>query len=189
MKKFLENKKGFTLVELLVVIAIIAILAAVVAPNAFKAIEKSKITAIEADYRAIKTATLVYYSDTGIWPETKTNKFGFIKGTKINGKTKINNGWSGPYLDVWPAKSPLGTGYEFINASTDASTTDPITEVVSGLTPTGFPVEAIYLRIKDLPKSAYDRLRADLGEGQVFSDAPTATTSKTSNVYLLIATK
>ncbi|NCC82098.1 MAG: prepilin-type N-terminal cleavage/methylation domain-containing protein [Clostridia bacterium] len=42
----MKNKKGFTLVELLVVIAIIAILAAVVAPNAFKAIEKSKVTAI-----------------------------------------------------------------------------------------------------------------------------------------------
>ena len=38
-----QNKKGFTLVELLVVIAVIAILASVIAPNAFSAMEKAKV--------------------------------------------------------------------------------------------------------------------------------------------------
>lgn len=37
MGRIRKNQKGFTLVELLVVIAIIAILAVVIAPNAFKA--------------------------------------------------------------------------------------------------------------------------------------------------------
>ena len=40
------NQKGFTLVELLVVIAIIAVLAAVVAPNAFKVIDNAKGSAV-----------------------------------------------------------------------------------------------------------------------------------------------
>jgi len=61
-------KKGFTLIELIVVIAIIAILAAVVAPNAFRAIEKSKISKAGADFKALKTATLSLYTDIGYFP-------------------------------------------------------------------------------------------------------------------------
>lgn len=41
-----NNQKGFTLIELLVVIAIIGILAAVIAPNVFAQIEKSKASAV-----------------------------------------------------------------------------------------------------------------------------------------------
>ncbi|MGQ9755989.1 MAG: type II secretion system protein, partial [Desulfotomaculales bacterium] len=40
-----RDRRGFTLVELLVVIAIIGILAAIISPNAFKAIEKGKVAA------------------------------------------------------------------------------------------------------------------------------------------------
>ncbi|SHJ08964.1 prepilin-type N-terminal cleavage/methylation domain-containing protein [Desulfofundulus thermosubterraneus] len=43
IKRFSKNEKDFTLVELLVVIAIISILAAIIAPNAFKAVEKAKV--------------------------------------------------------------------------------------------------------------------------------------------------
>ncbi|WP_333870599.1 type II secretion system protein [Desulforamulus putei] len=43
-----RDNRGFTLVELLVVIAIIGILAAVIAPNAFKAVEKGKVAAEDA---------------------------------------------------------------------------------------------------------------------------------------------
>ena len=43
-----RNNRGFTLVELLVVIAIIGILAAVIATNAFRAVEKGKVAAEDA---------------------------------------------------------------------------------------------------------------------------------------------
>ena len=66
-------KRGFTLIELIVVIAIIAVLAAVVAPNAFKAVERAKISGTLSDYKAIKTATMAYYSDCGVWPINMTN--------------------------------------------------------------------------------------------------------------------
>jgi len=62
--------KSFTLIELTVVIAIIAVLAAVVVPNAFKAIEKSKITRMTSDLDIIKKASFVHYTDTGQWPAT-----------------------------------------------------------------------------------------------------------------------
>ncbi len=61
-------KKGFTLIELIVVIAIIAILAAIIAPNAFKAIEKAKVTKVIGDLNAIKKAITAQYADTHKFP-------------------------------------------------------------------------------------------------------------------------
>lgn len=88
-------KKSFTLIELIVVIAIIAILAAIVTPNAFKAIEKAKLSRTAADMKGIKTACLGYYSDTGTWPNCH-----YITDAS---SSLISNpgvaGWDGPYLD------------------------------------------------------------------------------------------
>lgn len=173
---FMKNKKGFTLVELLVVIAIIAILAAVVAPNAFKAIEKSKVTAIQSDYRAIKTATLMYYSDIGQWPGTPTTAEddpGFV----VKSIHDADDGWNGPYLDVWVANAPIGTNYNFVNGDED------IEDKVGAAN-----ANAIYLRILDLTQSAYDILKADLGDTIVFRDATAAATGA-ADVYLKIASK
>ena len=107
----MKGSKGFTLIELLVVIAIIGILATIIAPNAFKAIEKSKVAAVESDYKAVKTATLMYYSDVGAWPNpdadfssSTTEEDYFMNG---DGST----GWDGPYLEKWPSKNPWGGTY------------------------------------------------------------------------------
>lgn len=54
MWKRVRDERGFTLVELLVVIAIIGILAVIILPSVLEAIEKSKVAAAEADYRAIR---------------------------------------------------------------------------------------------------------------------------------------
>lgn len=67
---------SFTLVELIVVIAIIAILGAIIAPSAFKAIEKAKISAAIADIKAIKNAALGFYADTGTFPCNKAGGWG-----------------------------------------------------------------------------------------------------------------
>jgi len=96
-------KKSFTLIELIVVIAIIAILAAIIAPNAFKAIEKAKITKTVADFKTIRTAALSYVADTGAWPwngaalpfEGMNNGTGFVSSDGTFG-------WDGPYLEKWP---------------------------------------------------------------------------------------
>ena len=59
------KERGFTLIELLVVIAIIGILSAIIAPNAFKAIDKARMSKTISDIKAIKTASLLYYADVG----------------------------------------------------------------------------------------------------------------------------
>ncbi len=97
-------RKGFTLVELLVVIAIIGILAAVIAPNAFKAILKSKVARVEEDLNAIKAAAYMYYADTGRFPPD--DDCYTVHGIPYHGIDFLENkagveGWDGPYLEKW----------------------------------------------------------------------------------------
>jgi general secretion pathway protein G len=113
-------KRNFTLIELIVVIAIVAVLAAIIAPNAFRAIEKAKVSRAVADMKAIKNAAYAFYADTGTIPCTKAGGWGKDPGfitpiTAANcwpteggcdaGCTDIP-GWAGPYIDKWPFCSP-----------------------------------------------------------------------------------
>jgi general secretion pathway protein G len=103
--------KSFTLVELIVVIAIIALLAGIVAPSAFRAIEKSKISRAAADMKAIKAGAMAFYADTGTWPligigdETRGTGAGFI--TNNDGTGNAVPRWDGPYLERW-SNNPWG---------------------------------------------------------------------------------
>lgn len=136
MKKRRSKKKGFTLVELLVVIAIIGILVAIITPNAFRAIDRSKIARCEADLHAIKSASLAYYVDVGEWPTTLTELV-----------TSSKTGWDGPYLEKLPDKSPWG--------SYSLTQTKP-----SGL----YSAEtfSIYVSAASVPLSAAKRIDVDL---------------------------
>jgi len=98
-------RKGFTLIEMLVVIAIIAVLAAIVAPSAFKAVDKGKISSAVGNFKSIKTAVMAYYADTGAWPADIANTTG--RGLVTNDSV---SGWDGPYLDKWPGKGQWGNG-------------------------------------------------------------------------------
>lgn len=91
------TKHGFTLIELIVTIAIIAILAAIIAPNAFRAVEKSKCARAISETKTIKTAAGSYYTDTGLWPPV------YRLTTLINPFLNDPNviGWDGPYVEKW----------------------------------------------------------------------------------------
>ena len=129
-------RKSFTLVEMIVVIAIIAILAAVVVPSAFKAIEKSKVSKAVADVRAITKAATLFYADVGLWPGSQWGNMpggggcscdplsnvdygvGFVEPPTVNFcDPNIQNTaremiefWDGPYLEHW-SRTPWGMNY------------------------------------------------------------------------------
>ena len=119
-----KNKRGFTLVELLVVIAIICVLAAVIAPNAFRAIEKAKVTKAVSDLKTIGRAATAYYADVGSFPATKGGGWGKDPGfvqkpesswTGENGESYEGdlNAWDGPYLEKWSLKHPWDHSYNW----------------------------------------------------------------------------
>ena len=100
-------RKSFTLIELIVVIAIIAVLAAIIAPNAFKAIEKAKISRTIADFKTIKSATQAYYADVGKWPPKDLTEDPLNPNIIVETENFISGenqplGWDGPYLERWP---------------------------------------------------------------------------------------
>jgi len=156
-----KNQKGFTLVELLVVIAIIGILAAVIAPNAFKAVEKGKVAAAEADYKAIKAAALNFYTDLGKWSDSKTDGTdpGFVSNpfSSTNSSNDYKN-WNGPYLERWPSKNPWGGTYTYKNDN-------------SGTT-FGWGT-ARWLELTSVPTASIARLKADLGDDVVKENGST----------------
>jgi len=147
-------RKGFTLIELIVVIAIIAVLAAIVAPNAFKAIEKGKISATIGDYKSIKTAAMAYYSDTGQWPADGSTTAGFVTDDGTSG-------WDGPYLEKWPARANWGGTYTFQNDNARDWDGDGANDT------------ARYLQVTNVPSTAASKIdiqldgTADLNAGSV----------------------
>ncbi|MFA5118643.1 MAG: type II secretion system protein [Candidatus Omnitrophota bacterium] len=127
------RKKGFTLIELIVVIAVIAILASIIAPNAFKAIEKSKISRAMGDAKAFRVGATSYYSDIGFWPPDINRGFdpGFMRpvpwnpdgyggpmglvttGYPADWQARVQATWEGPYVEKWACFTPWKGKYDW----------------------------------------------------------------------------
>ena len=74
MKQIMKMRKakGFTLVELLIVIIIIGILAGMLLLAVGSATDKAEATKIVNALRNYKSATLMYYTDNSVWPDSGT---------------------------------------------------------------------------------------------------------------------
>ncbi|MBU2044707.1 MAG: type II secretion system protein GspG [Candidatus Omnitrophica bacterium] len=119
--KIINMKKTFTLIELIVVIAIIAILAAIIAPNAFKAIEKAKVSRIVSDFKTIRTAFLSLYTDVGKFPTEGAapnpdygSNLMTIENTDVAQNVLNLPGWDGPYIEA-AIPNPWGAPYGYDN--------------------------------------------------------------------------
>lgn len=99
----MRRRRNFTLVELIVVIAIIAVLSSIIAPNAYRAIEKAKVSSFAQDVKGVRGAVYSLYSDTGQFPgHYEDIRCPLITGANCGGgyQTWRNvAGWDGPYLE------------------------------------------------------------------------------------------
>ncbi len=68
MKMIHRGEKGLTLIELLIVVAILGIIAAVIIPNIGTFMTMGTVSAANSEAENVKTASLAYYADAGIWP-------------------------------------------------------------------------------------------------------------------------
>jgi prepilin-type N-terminal cleavage/methylation domain-containing protein len=110
-----RHKKGFTLIELIAVVAIIAILAAVILPNVFGQIRKSRTARNMSEVEDLRRGALMFFADVGRWPVDAGNTDGAIDRllsniTTANGglvSSTVTN-WRGPYLDKAPRTGSAG---------------------------------------------------------------------------------
>ena len=76
MKTIHRSERGFTLIELLIVVAILGIIAAVIIPNIGTFMSMGTVSAANSEAENVKTASLAYYADAGMWPETTASGSG-----------------------------------------------------------------------------------------------------------------
>ena len=61
----LRNKKGFTLIEILIVIIVLGILAMIIVPQITVSTDDAKISTVQSDLSAIRSAIEIYYAQHG----------------------------------------------------------------------------------------------------------------------------
>lgn len=104
LKKFMKNKKGFTLIELVVVVAILGVLALLIVPNVVNRVNEARDAVLEANVKVINNAIKMYYTIEGDYPAIGTVEQGskieeLIKVLKTNNKYLDNNDIDDKALD------------------------------------------------------------------------------------------
>jgi len=76
MVRWIENKKGFTLIELMIVVAIIGILAAIAIPNFLRYQAKSKQAEAKVLLDGVFTSEVSYFAESNVFA-VSTNNMGW----------------------------------------------------------------------------------------------------------------
>jgi|WetSurMetagenome_2_1015567.scaffolds.fasta_scaffold41910_5 prepilin-type N-terminal cleavage/methylation domain-containing protein len=76
-----RSQKGFTLIELLIVTALLGLMAGIVIPNFGSIIGNSKQNAANIELENIKTASVSYLGENGVWPDDSSELTILLAGT------------------------------------------------------------------------------------------------------------
>jgi len=109
-------RRGFTLLELLIVLAILAMLMAVVTPEAFGPLHRSKGVVLRKDLQVMRDAIDRFQGDKGSYPASLEQlvSAGYLRAIPVNPVTGNASSWlivppppgaSGAVFDVKPAAS------------------------------------------------------------------------------------
>ena len=107
-KRFARRRAGYSLMEILVAVAIIAVLATLVAPRLFGQLDRSRVTAAEAQIDMLETALDSMRLDIGRYPTDE-------EGLQLlrTPSQSVTNMWYGPYLDENLPTDPWGNPYRY----------------------------------------------------------------------------
>lgn len=97
---------GFTLIEIMVVVIIIGLLAALVGPQLFGRVGKSKQSAAQAQIELFGVALDNFRLDLGRYPTTE-------EGLQALQKSPGSQNWDGPYLKKELPLDPWGNAYVY----------------------------------------------------------------------------
>ena len=112
--KFLNNRRGFTLIEIMVVIVILALLAALVGPKLMGRTDDAKITDARVQIKNIETALKLYKLDNSNYPSTEQGLDALITKPTVGVIPRAYK--DGGYLDSKKVpKDPWGSDYLYIS--------------------------------------------------------------------------
>jgi len=111
-------EQGFSLLEMLVVLAIMGVLATLVAPRLFNQVDRSKITAAQAQARSLRTSLDALRLDIGRYPTAEEGLA--ILVTPPTDK-RLRSNWLGPYIEGDLPADPWGNPYRYAPPATDAA--------------------------------------------------------------------
>lgn len=103
---------AFTLVEMVGVLAVIAILASMVTAKVFSAINESRLNALVGSVDALKSATVSYYSKTGLLVPTNAFDAMLVSGEYLERPFDCKVGTSNYVVCVSGPAGPGNTGYK-----------------------------------------------------------------------------
>lgn len=110
--------KGFSLLEMLAVLAIMGILATLVAPRLFNQVDRSKITAAQAQARSLKISVDALRLDIGRYPSAEE---GLALLVTPPAEPAARAAWLGPYIEGALPNDPWGNPYRYEPPATDAA--------------------------------------------------------------------
>jgi general secretion pathway protein G len=102
-----RTEAGFSLIELIVVLVILGLLAAVVAPNIYDKLAKSKDKVAKIQITELEGALQMYSFDLGRFPDSSEGLEALVRN--MSG----NEAWDGPYLAKELPSDPWQRAYVY----------------------------------------------------------------------------